>query len=89
MGRGPDSLALAPRPQAAEWLEDVIALEEVDSIVRWLKDASRTAALGRAVEKSRFLGVPRRRGTCTYERTESQQNMLEQLRALQRAKKGR
>ena len=68
---------------AAAWLEDVLVGEEVDAMLRWLKEASRTAALGRAVERARLLGVVRRGGR--YERTESQQTALEQLRGLQRA----
>ena len=75
-------------PSGAErlrWLRpDAAALtgDDVDVMLRWLKEASRTPALGRALEKRSFLGVPRRRGG--YERTEQMQTTLEQLRELQR-----
>ena len=80
-------LNLTEEPRIAQWLDDVLVAEEIDVMVRWLRDASRTAALGRAVEKARFLGLARRRGG--FERTESQQNTLEQLKGLQKASRGR
>jgi len=80
-------LSLTEEPRIAQWLDDVLLAEELDIMVRWLRDASRTAALGRAVERGRFLGLARRRGG--FERTESQQNTLEQLKGLQKASRGR
>ena len=70
-----------------QWLEDVLLVEEIDAMGRWLKDISRTAALGRQVERSRFLGVARRRST--FERTEEQQTTIDQLRGLLRSKRMR
>ena len=70
---------------AAQWLDDILNAEDVELMVRWLKEASRTAALGKATEKARFLGVARRRGS--YERTESQAHTLEQLKGVYKNKK--
>ena len=72
---------------AAAWLDAHLSAEEVEQMVRWLKEASRTPALGRAVERGRFLGVARRRGA--YERTELQQNTIEQLKGIHNRKKAR
>ena len=71
---------------AADCLERAASAEEVDAMVRWLKEASRSAALGRAVERARWMGVPRRRPFAAYERTESQQLVLESLRGMLRKK---
>jgi hypothetical protein len=73
--------------EIGQWLEDTLTVEEIEAMGRWLKDASRTAALGRQVERSRFLGVARRRST--FERTEEQQSTMDQLRGLLRAKRTR
>ena len=69
--------------ESGAWLEDSLGVDEVELMLRWLKDASRTAALGKQVEsRARLLGLRRRGG---WERTESQQTTLEQLRSLSRA----
>ena len=62
--------------------EELAAADEVEAMLRWLKEASRSPALGRAVERARLLGI--RRGG-RYERTEGGERKLGQLRALQRA----
>jgi len=76
----------ASSEEAAKWLDGALSAEEVEAMVRWLKEASRTAALGRAVERARFLGVARRRPVSAFERTESQQLTLESLRGIHRRK---
>ena len=58
-------------------------------MVRWLKEASRTPALGKAAEKGRLFGLPKVRGPGAkggYERTTSQQWSLESLKSLQKSK---
>ena len=68
-------------------MDELLSADDVDLMVRWLKEASRTAVLGKATEKGRglFMGVARRRGS--YERTESQQNTIDELRGVYKTKK--
>ena len=77
----------AASTQIAQWLEDVLSAEEIETALKWLKEATRSPALGKVVERSRFLGVARRRAG--YERTDEQQAALDQLKAIQRARKSR
>jgi len=72
----------AQAPHAAVWGDDSLCASDIDAMVRWLRDASRTAALGQERPAARLLGVVRRRGG--YERTESQQQMLKALTALKK-----
>lgn len=51
----------------------------METLVKWLKLASGTSLLGKAVEKARFLGV-RRKGS--VERTSSQKIALETLQEM-------
>lgn len=67
----------------AGWLEDVLGAEVAD-VMSWLKETSRTAALGRPAERARFLGVPRMSNKPRYERSDEQQAALDQLKALEK-----
>ena len=68
---------------ASEWLDGALSAEDVDAMVKWLKEASKTAALGRSVEKARLFGASRKKAG--FERTESQQVAIESLKGLRRA----
>jgi hypothetical protein len=73
--------------RAGGWTEELlVGGDDVEAMLRWLKEASRSPALGRSVERARLLGI--RRGG-RYERTEGGERSLEQLRALQRAVQAR
>ena len=65
---------------ASEWLDGALSAEDVDAMVKWLKEASKTAALGRSVEKARLFGASRKKAG--FERTESQQLAIETLKGL-------
>ena len=78
-------------PHASQWLSDALDAEELEMMMGWLKAASKTAALGRAVEKApgvwNKVGLARRRST-TYERTEAQEDDLAHLKAICKAISG-
>ena len=65
---------------ASEWLDGALSAEDVDAMVKWLKEASKTAALGRSVEKARLFSASRKK--VGFERTESQQLAIETLKGL-------
>ena len=71
----------AASPQASVWHDDSLTAGDVDAMMRWLKDASRTAALGQEKPAARLSFLRRRSG---YERTESQQQILKSLGALKK-----
>ena len=71
----------AASPQASGWHDDSLTAGDVDAMMRWLKDASRTAALGQEKPAARLSFLRRRSG---YERTESQQQILKSLGALKK-----
>ena len=80
----------AATPTLAVWSDDSLTAVQVDAMVRWLKDASRTAALGQEKPAARLLGVKlgRRSG---YERTDAAAAMLKGLEDVRKnlKKKGR
>ena len=71
----------------AQWIDDNLSAEEVDAMVRWLREASRTALLGRSVEKARKTSLMGFSKKNLFERTSSQKIALEALQDLQQEKK--
>ena len=67
----------AAEAAVAQWLDEELTADEVDAMVKWLREASRTALLGKSVEKGRshrpslwvqggVLPAPVRRGTLIF-----------------------
>ena len=69
----------------ATWLEETLAVSDVAEFLNWLKETSRTAALGKPSSARGFLGVPRISTRPRYERSDEQQAALDQLKALEKA----